>query len=584
MRHYLHGLLALAAAATALASCGGRTTPAATSHSGAITTEYVAPQRIMAAEAVEHAERLLEDIPIQLTHTPSDTVAVFNPGKRERSSILLDFGREMQGGVRISAAERPSKQPLKVRLVFGESVSEAASDFNAPRTTATNDHAMRDLTCEIPWFGYTETGNTGFRFLRIELLDKNAALPVRCIRAASRKRDIPYLGSFESSDPRLNRIWQTAAYTVHLNMQEYLWDGIKRDRLVWLGDSHPEVMTISTVFGDNPVVRESVDLARDNAPLPKWINNIPSYSMWWIIVQHDLYMYRGGLDYLRQQQRYMLELSRILASQINADGSEAIKGRHFLDWPSSELPEVVHSGYQALLTITMRDAMQIAEWTGSAELKEVCSAALGKLARYKPAHHNNKQAAALLALARIITPEEAAKVLSAGGADGFSTFYGYYMLEAMALAGDYEGAMRIISDYWGRMIDLGATSFWEDLKYSDGLRAARIDEFVPEGAFDIHKDGGAYCYVGLRHSFCHGWASGPAPWLTAHILGLRPVEPGCRTVEFSPHLGKLAWVKGTLPTPYGIITASCSRTSDGRLATTIDAPRGVKIVRREPSG
>ena len=53
-------------------------------------------------------------------------------------------------------------------------------------------------------------------------------------------RDLQYLGSFECSDERLNTIWQTGAYTVHLNMQDYLWDGIKRDRLVWIGDMHPE--------------------------------------------------------------------------------------------------------------------------------------------------------------------------------------------------------------------------------------------------------------------------------------------------------------------------------------------------------
>ncbi len=30
-------------------------------------------------------------------------------------------------------------------------------------------------------------------------------------------------------------------------MQEFLWDGIKRDRLVWLGDMHPEVSVINSV-------------------------------------------------------------------------------------------------------------------------------------------------------------------------------------------------------------------------------------------------------------------------------------------------------------------------------------------------
>ena len=34
-----------------------------------------------------------------------------------------------------------------------------------------------------------------------------------------------------------------------LNMQDCLWDGIKRDRLVWIGDMHPETMSILAVFG-----------------------------------------------------------------------------------------------------------------------------------------------------------------------------------------------------------------------------------------------------------------------------------------------------------------------------------------------
>ena len=33
------------------------------------------------------------------------------------------------------------------------------------------------------------------------------------------------------------------------------------------------------------------------------------------------------------------------------------------------------------------------------------------------------------------------------------------MLEAMALAGDYTGALQIISDYWGGMLDLGCYNF-----------------------------------------------------------------------------------------------------------------------------
>lgn len=42
---------------------------------------------------------------------------------------------------------------------------------------------------------------------------------------------------------------------------------------------------------------------------------------------------------------------------------------------------------------------------------------------------------------------------------------------------------------------------------------------VPEGKVDIHGAYGDYCYNGYRHSLCHGWSSGPCPWLTEHVLG-----------------------------------------------------------------
>ena len=118
---------------------------------------------------------------------------------------------------------------------------------NIGENGATNDHAMRDFVVILPWLGRLEIGETGFRFVRIDLVDPNTNLEIKEINAIFRYRDIPYLGSFTCNDERLNKIMMNGAYTVHLKMQKYLLDGIKRDRLVWLGYAS-EVMTINTVF------------------------------------------------------------------------------------------------------------------------------------------------------------------------------------------------------------------------------------------------------------------------------------------------------------------------------------------------
>jgi hypothetical protein len=98
---------------------------------------------------------------------------------------------------------------------------------------------------------------------------------------------------------------------------------------------------------------------------------------------------------------------------------------------------------------------------------------------------------------------------------------------------------------------------------------------------DIHGDYGNYCYVGYRHSLCHGWASGPTAWLSEHVLGVKPLEPGCKKVMINPHLGDLTWVEGSFPTPHGVIQVRHEKDESGVVRSKIDAPKGIRIARAE---
>ena len=63
-----------------------------------------------------------------------------------------------------------------------------------------------------------------------------------------------------------------------------------------------------------------------------------------------------------------------------------------------------------------------------------------------------------------------------------------------------------------------------------------------------------------------------------YVLGIKPVAAGCEKITFKPHLGKLEWVKGTYPTPKGIIKVELSRKEDGSAETKIELPEGVSIA------
>jgi hypothetical protein len=552
-----------------------------TSHSDMVKT-YITPQKIIWQS--DSTGQFIQN-PSKITTMGNGQVAVndqdlfrFISTDVNKPGILLDYGKEINGGVKISMGIRPSKTPLKLRLRFGESVGEAMSNIGGEQN-ATNEHSLRDFIIEVPWLGTIEVGETGFRFLRIDVVEANENAPIKSIEAAFVYRDIPYLGSFESSDARLDEIWLTGAYTVHLNMQSYLWDGIKRDRLVWVGDLHPEVMTINSVFGENSIVPKSLDLARDQHPLPQWMNGISSYSMWWILIHKNWYDYHGDLDYLKEQETYMIALLEQLSTFIDKDNKEILNGVRFLDWPTSEKPKAVHAGLQAMMVMTFEAGSQMMATLGNEKLVNTYKKIAKDLKKHQPEGNTTKQAAALMSLANLVDAKKTnTEVLKKDGVQRMSTFYGYYILEAMAKAEDFDGALKVIRDYWGGMLDLGATTFWEDFDVLDVANSGRIDTLIPQGKFDIHGDFGEYCYVGYRHSLCHGWASGPTPWLTQYILGINVVDGG-NTIKIEPHLGDLKFAKGTFPTKFGILNVSHEMGANGTIKTTVDAPEGLKIIK-----
>ncbi len=541
-----------------------------------MTRVYVAPKKILWSQGIVRNLENLLDVDNGQADLVNASSCFMQRTKEEDASIILDYGRELHGALKLVVGSG-SAANFRMRVRLGESVSEACSEIEGG--TATNDHATRDIVLTVPRYGQIEIGNSGFRFARIDLLDE-ASLYLKEATAVFRFRNIPYLGKFQCSDNQLNDIWNTGAYTVQLNMQEYIWDGIKRDRLIWLGDMHPETNTISTVFGNEESFYASLDLAIEQYPLPNWFNGMSAYSMWYLIIQYDWYRHFGNLDFLKKHANYILGLIDLIDSCVEEDGSEHLSDSRFLDWPSSPNKEGVEAGYRALLCWALQDGRQLCSLLGNDAKAQKCSEIENRLKKKVLPPNYLKQAAALMAIAGLMEPEKAAQdFLLPGGPKGFSTFYGYYMLEALAMAGHYEEAMDIIRKFWGGMLNMGATTFWEDFDLDWTKNAGRIDEFVPEGKDDIHGDFGGYCYVGYRHSLCHGWASGPTAWLSNHVLGVEILEPGCKKVRISPHLGNLQWAKGTYPTPYGQIKVHHQKQADGTVKSFIEVPKGVKVAK-----
>lgn len=532
--------------------------------------KFLLPEKIVKTGGnVKNTDALLRAKPLQIGLNENDLCTLSNDGG-ENAFLVLDFGREIHGGIRLLNFVSEKTAYPRVRLTFGESLSEAMSAVG--QKGACNDHSVRDFEIPLPSYSDQEWGQTGFRFVKIELCEQDAGISLKSALAVFIYRDLEYKGSFRCSDEKINKIYDTAAYTCHLNLQHMVWDGIKRDRLVWIGDMHPEMLTVRSVFGPLDIIAKSLDFARDQAPLPLYMNGMASYSLWWLIIVWDWYFYTGDIDFLKSEGEYARSLLKQLCGKVGEDGGDCLES-YFLDWPTHQKPISEKSGVRALLKIALSKGQKLCSALGDKELSALCGEKAEALAKLPPEHQNQKQTAAVAALSGLLSYNEAAKVIKDGGVKGLSSYLLFYTLKELSKT-DPECALSLLKDYECRQLDRGATTFFEDYDVSWEQNAGDILSLSKNE--DIHGDRGDYCYKGFRHSLCHGWASGAVPFLAECVAGIEIAEPGCKKIRISPKMCGLDFIKVSYPTPLGILKAEIRRSGNG-FSTEYSTPEGMTV-------
>jgi len=469
------------------------------------------------------------------------------------SSLTLDFGREVSGRLHLVSA---STKTIVMDSSYGESLEEAEGHPYLGHRLIT-----------VPSHGEAFGPKSAFRYVRLTFppgasqwsrIDvEGIAFPVR------------YLGSFESSDSLLNRIWETGAYTAHLCMQEGIWDAPKRDRGQWMGDLDVTGRVISSVFADKYLMERTMEQVIGGSPVTRDVNTIAGYSALWITGQADFYRHIGDLEYLRSLHSRLLELLGVMDLELDSTGSFTNPQKHkvFVDWSSgfsADTPEAraatqfeFYLAYQqaAFLLDELDDASKAAEYRDRATL--IRASADSKLLDTATNTFGERwQTNAMAVVSGATTPVEQSAIWShvlAGVADDhpaavITPYYGFYVLSAMAQLGHRTDALDWMRRYWGGMIAEGATSFWE-----------AYDPLWPKENFhaSLEADGKKGYYVSLAH----GWASGPTAWLMQEILGIEPTGRGFRTVTIRPDLAGLNWAHGVEPTPRGLIHVSATPTT-----------------------
>ncbi|MGA7785309.1 MAG: alpha-L-rhamnosidase C-terminal domain-containing protein [Candidatus Acidiferrales bacterium] len=529
----------------------------------------LAPQKIDSHTVVVRPKAA----PSQTTSSEEFSVTLPNGKlpKEECPYIVLDFLRESTGRLEVVS---DSATPMKIEIQYGESQGEAVG---GPYLGA--DELI------VPPHARVYGPKSAFRYALVRFLEGPSPLRFASIRLDDIYYPVNYKGSFESSDASLNEIWLTGAYTSHLCMQDDIWDAPKRDRAPWMGDLDVSGLVIDTVFADQFLMRATMDQLIGGAgdPVGVDVNDIPGYSAFWVMGQADYYRHIGDLDYLHANHDQLLHLLDFMAGELDGRNlfANTRKAWPFVDWSpdlntdSAEARRATQFEFYRAFSEgawLLREAGDAA----AADKYHALAAAMRDSARkvlldtQTNTFGNRWQTNAMAIYSGVADRGQTTtiwdRVLSHPPGFVITPYYNFYVISAMAQAGRRNEALDWIRKYWGGMNDEGATSFWESFDLS-----------WPKGHRNLQADNTSGYYVSLSH----GWSSGPTAWLSEEILGIRPTAAGFREVTIRPDLAGLAWARGAVPTPHGLIKVDY-RAGDAFHAT-INLPAGVVAKASMPS-
>ncbi|MBW8684622.1 alpha-L-rhamnosidase-related protein [Chitinophaga rhizophila] len=474
--------------------------------------------------------------------------------QKNNNASLIDFGKETFGFIKLHGV----KGTGDVTLYYGESREEALNAKEAitlDRLSFQQQQAKDSVMPLSKAFRYVNMVTTGsVQVDSISMLYEHAAMKER--------------GSFRCSDEEINNIYDVAKYTFHLNTREFFIDGIKRDRWIWSGDAYQSYLMNYYLFFDSATVSRTMLALRGKDPVTSHTNTIMDYTFYWFLGIYDYYLYTGDASFIRQFYPRMQTLMEYCLGRRNKDGlMEGMPGDWiFIDWADG-LSKKGEVSFEQLLLCRSLETMKLCadiagHQTDAARYNQYAAALKRQLfdlywneQKQALVHSrvDGKQTANVTRYANMFAifydyfnPQQKVavkkSVLMNDSVQQITTPYmRFYELEALCALGEQDYVLKEMKDYWGGMLKLGATSFWEE--YNPAKKGA--EHYAMYGR-------------AFGKSLCHAWGASPLYLLGKYYLGVRPTSPAYATYTVEPVLGSLQWMEGKVPTPQGDISIYCS--------------------------
>ncbi|OCT12865.1 hypothetical protein A8709_21270 [Paenibacillus pectinilyticus] len=525
---------------------------------------------------------------IAVASTDPGVVPVFEGGDTE---FMLDFGKEWSGflefeleaeaGITIDWYGIEYRKDAYVQHTFGA------------------DNTLRYVTREGIQ-RYASPIRRGFRYVIVTVRGASKPVLIHDVWVIQSNYPAPEIGRFQSSDYKLNRIWDISKHTTKLCMEDTFVDCPTYEQAFWVGDSRNEALVNYYTFGGTEIVERCLRLVPGSAfqtPLygdqvpSAWTSVIPNWTFFWIAACREYAEHTGNRTFAADMLPKMLLTLSAYLERLNADDLLDMKGWNLLDWAPMDQPNdgiVTHQN--VMLVKALEETAAMADFAGMPERGKECAAFAIRMKAAINRHLWSEERGAYLDCihpggrrSNIFSMQTQVMALLVGVAErerharlneyltatpeGFvpigSPFMSFFYYETLMKSGNVQWMLDDMRDNFGFMLDNDATTCWEMYGHTTMNRANEND---------------------LTRSHCHAWSAAPGYFLGAYVLGVRPAAPGWAKVTIAPLTGDLSWASGTVPLPQGGCIDVAWKAESGDIASlVVTAPEGVELDIRVPA-
>jgi alpha-L-rhamnosidase len=408
----------------------------------------------------------------------------------------------------------------------------------------------------------------------IELDVQTAGEPARVDSLATTFTGYPFQrkARLQTSDPAANaelqRMLDVSWKTLRVDAHETFMDCAYYEQLQYIGDTRLEALTTFALSDDPRLVKNAIEVlqhtqtadgltyARGPSRLPQYI---PQFSLYWIGMLHDYWMYRDEPEFVRSMLPASRGIISWFASHQRPNGSlGAMPWWNYTDWVRewrSGVPPVAADGGSSAI----QDFVLLAAYQWAADLERALGSP-GLAAEYI-------QRAATLAQAVKPLYWDEGRGLFADTPEKKS--FSQHQNAFAILTGVTRGAeaQRLAAKMIEDRSLTESTLYFRYYIHTALLKAGLGDRFLDQ--LGTWRDA---LKIGLTtwpeqpepsRSDAHAWSSHIAFDFFRTMLGIEPAAPRFAKVRIQPHLGKLSDLSGAMPHPNGEIVVTVKRTPAG---------------------